>query len=402
MNIHHVLFFCFMSALCGDTGLVSAKLNIYTGAEGGRGSITCYISKPKNIKFFCKEECKAEGILIKTEDVRGQNGRFSIEYKRESSGRGVLTVTITNLTKSDSGQYRSGLGTDLVPDKYCDFDIRVSDELPDGNTHFFSTDIEGENITLPCLDDVQSKQKFLCKDECKTEGDIIIETDVNRAQSGRYSIEYREGSTFGLYVIITNASQSDTGWYKCGYGRALSPDSSNTVPVLVIGDPSKPNRTPPPFSTSVPSASTPTTQSLNLSSTSFTTLSSFPGKTNQSSAADPSKPNKTPPPFSTSVQSASTPTTQSFKLSSRSFTILSSFPKTTNQPSAEVSSSVPHPGYIWGLVVLLVVVSVLTLYIWKMRRDFRSGSRITEIPFTYRDLAPASTCEDSAVKTCSD
>ncbi|XP_030278829.1 polymeric immunoglobulin receptor-like [Sparus aurata] len=238
MNIHHVLFFCFISALCGDTGLVSAKLNIYTGAEGGSGSITCYISKPKNIKFFCKEECKAEGILVKTEDVRGQNGRFSTEYEGESSGRGVLTVTITNLTKSDTGQYRCGLGTDLVPDSYSDFEIRVSDELPDVNTRFTKTDTEGENITRGCSDTVSGKQMFLCKDECKTEEDIIIETDGSRAQSGRYSIEYREGSTFGLYVIITNASKSDTGWYKCGNGRALSPDSSNTFTILVIGDPS--------------------------------------------------------------------------------------------------------------------------------------------------------------------
>ncbi|XP_073325565.1 C-type mannose receptor 2-like [Pagrus major] len=44
-------------------------------------------------------------------------------------------------------------------------------------------------------------------------------------------------------------------------------------------------------------------------------------------------------------------------------------------------SSVPHPGYIWGLVVSLVVVFLLILYIWKMRRDFRSSSRNTEIPF---------------------
>ncbi|XP_030278830.1 polymeric immunoglobulin receptor-like [Sparus aurata] len=256
MNIHHVLFFCFISALCGDTGLVSAKLSIYTGAEGGNGSITCYISKPKNIKFFCKEECKAEGILVKTEDVRAQNGRFSTEYKGESSGRGVLTVTITNLTKSDAGQYRCGLGTALVPDSYADFEIGVSDEMPFGNTCFFRTDTEGENITFGCSGTVSGKQKFLCKDECKTEEDIIIETDGNRAQSGRYSIEYDEGSTFGLSVTITNASKSDTGRYKCGYGRALSPDSSNTFPIIVMGD-------------------------LSASSRSFTPPSVFPETTNQ-------------------------------------------------------------------------------------------------------------------------
>ncbi|KAM8755149.1 polymeric immunoglobulin receptor-like isoform 1-T1 [Acanthopagrus schlegelii] len=238
MNIHHVLFFCFISALCGDTGLVSAKLYIYTGAEGGNGSITCYLSQPKNTKYFCKEECEAENTLVKTVDVRAQNGRFSTEYRGESSGRGVLTVTFTNLTMSDAGRYRCGLGTDLAPDSYSDFVIRVSDELLFGNTRFYRTDTEGENITFGCSGTVSGKQKFLCKDECKTEEDIIIETDGNRAQSGRYSIEYIEGSTFGLSVTITNASKSDTRRYKCGYGRALSPDSSNTYPIFVIGDPS--------------------------------------------------------------------------------------------------------------------------------------------------------------------
>ncbi|XP_036959313.1 uncharacterized protein LOC119022476 isoform X2 [Acanthopagrus latus] len=409
MNIHHVLLFCFISALCGDTGLVSAKLNIFTGAEGTSGSITCYISQHKKMKFLCKEECKGEGILIKTVDIRAQNGRFSIEYKRKSSGRGVLTVTITNLTKSDAGRYRSGLGTDLVLDSYRDFEIRVSDELPFRNTGFVRTDIEGENITFGCSGTVYKKQKFLCKDECKTKEDIIIETNGNRTQRGRYSVEYREGSTFGLYVNITNVSKSDTGWYKCGYGRALSPHSFYKFSIFVIDDPSKPNRTPQPFSTSVPSASTPTAQSLNLSSRSFTTSSSFTRNTNQPSAAastDPSKPNRTPPPFSTSVPSASTPRTQSLNLSSRSFTTSLSFPKTANYPLAPVCSSAPHPGYIWVLVillaVLLVVISVLILCIWKMRRDFRSSRRYTEIPVTDNELAPASTCEDSTNRTCSD
>ena len=119
--------FIFPTALCRDTGLVSAKLNIYTGAEGGNGSITCYLSRPKNTKYFCKEECEAENTLIKTVDIRAQNGRFSTEYRGESSGIGVLTVTITNLTMSDAGRYRCGLGTDLAPDSYSDFVIRVSD-----------------------------------------------------------------------------------------------------------------------------------------------------------------------------------------------------------------------------------------------------------------------------------
>ena len=38
-----------------------------------------------------------------------------------------MTVAITQLTKSDSGRYRFGLGGSLVPDDYRDIDVRVTD-----------------------------------------------------------------------------------------------------------------------------------------------------------------------------------------------------------------------------------------------------------------------------------
>ena len=36
-------------------------------------------------------------------------------------------MAIKQLTKSDSGRYRYGLGGSLVPDSYCDFDVIVTD-----------------------------------------------------------------------------------------------------------------------------------------------------------------------------------------------------------------------------------------------------------------------------------
>ncbi|XP_018559391.1 uncharacterized protein LOC108902133 [Lates calcarifer] len=256
MNLHHVLFFCFFSALCGG----NSGINIYTGPEGGSGTINCHFTLPGNRKFFCKNECKGEDILVQTDDVRANRGRYSIEYKGESSGRGIVSMTIRNLTQSDSGtQYRCGLGGSLVPDSFWDFEVRVSDELLDRKSGFIRTNIEGENVTYPCIDAVNRDRIFFCKGECKKEEDIFIETNGNRAQSGRYSIEYKEGSTFGLDVTITQVLKSDSGQYRCGYGRALSPDSSRTFSVIVVDAPttSKPTWTHRPSSTSVPSASTP-------------------------------------------------------------------------------------------------------------------------------------------------
>ena len=77
--------------------------------------------------FFCKGECKEEDILIKTDDVTAQSGRYSIRYEGESSGSRYVSVTITQLTKSDSGRYRCGLGGSSGPDSYTDFDVTVTD-----------------------------------------------------------------------------------------------------------------------------------------------------------------------------------------------------------------------------------------------------------------------------------
>ncbi|XP_078025855.1 polymeric immunoglobulin receptor-like [Epinephelus lanceolatus] len=281
MNIHCVVFLCFLSAaLCGgNTGLVSAKVNIYTGAEGGTGSLSCHLFRFGKRKFFCRDECKEEDILIKTDKSRAQNGRYSIKYRRGTSTRGILTVTITNMTKSDSGQYRCGLGGTFLPWSYYDFQVRVLDAALAGHSDFIHTDTEGETITYPCSRTVYGRWKFLCKDDCEHDEDILIETDGSRAQSGRYSIEYKVGSVFGLYVTITQVTKSDTGWYWCGYGRALSPDSELGFQILVIDAPttSSPNQTLQPFSALVPSDSTPTaTQSFTSSSGGFTPSAVFP------------------------------------------------------------------------------------------------------------------------------
>ncbi|XP_042265595.1 uncharacterized protein LOC121896033 [Thunnus maccoyii] len=128
MNIHHVLFFCFLSALQdGNTGLVNA-INLFAGAEGGSGSIICHLTSSGSTKLFCKGECKEEDILIETDGVTAQSGRHSIRYEDGSSGRRSVTVTITQLTKSDSGRYRCGLEGSSVPDSYTDFDVTVTDE----------------------------------------------------------------------------------------------------------------------------------------------------------------------------------------------------------------------------------------------------------------------------------
>lgn len=110
-----------------------------------------------------------------------------------------------------------------------------STEHLDTKSGFIPTSVEGDTLRYPCFKKVNVSRFFFCKGECKKEEDILIETDQKSLQRGRYSIEYMEGSAFGLYVTIAQVTKSDIGQYKCGYGRALSTDSSPiTFPVIVI------------------------------------------------------------------------------------------------------------------------------------------------------------------------
>ncbi|XP_045911409.1 uncharacterized protein LOC123974630 [Micropterus dolomieu] len=160
--------------------------------------------------------------------------------------------------------------------------------LHDGNTGLINAEIlvkQGGNITRACSFKLSGSRKIFCKEECE-EQDILVETDGDRAQSGRYSIEYKEGSfpvsDTLLYVSITNLTKSDSGRYRCSLDGYWAPDSYEEFDIRVEDDPttSKPNWTPRPFSTSVPSASTLTT-TQSLSSGRSTPSSASPEVTKQ-------------------------------------------------------------------------------------------------------------------------
>ncbi|KAL3064798.1 hypothetical protein OYC64_000932 [Pagothenia borchgrevinki] len=105
MNISRTLICFFLFSLQdGSTGLVSDQLSVYSVTEGADVRVECPFTSYKKSSFFCKEKCKQEDILIETTDAEDyQSGRYSIDHKQKG-----FFVTITQLTKSDSGEYRCG------------------------------------------------------------------------------------------------------------------------------------------------------------------------------------------------------------------------------------------------------------------------------------------------------
>ncbi|XP_078112023.1 uncharacterized protein LOC144521353 isoform X1 [Sander vitreus] len=127
-----------------------------------------------------------------------------------------------------------------------------------------STGTEGGNITVRCSFTFSGKRRIFCKNKCK-DGDILIDTEEDTAQRGRYSIEHKNSmfSETVLYVSIRNLTQSDSGRYRCGLDRSLFPSSYQEIEIQVTDAPTSPLR---PSSPSVPSDSTLMT-SQSLSST---------------------------------------------------------------------------------------------------------------------------------------
>ena len=111
----------------GNTGLNNAEII----TENGGGNIThgCSFSFSGSRKIFCKDGCEEKDILVETTGDRAQRGRYSIEWKKpaDTFTYSVLYVSITNLTKSDSGRYTCRLVRDLLPDSNKEFEIRVED-----------------------------------------------------------------------------------------------------------------------------------------------------------------------------------------------------------------------------------------------------------------------------------
>ncbi|XP_022619659.1 polymeric immunoglobulin receptor-like [Seriola dumerili] len=226
MKVSHTLICCFFLSLQDG----SAAL-VYSGTEGGDVTVQCSFGLFDQTKVFCKNQCKEEDILIETTNNRARSGRYSMEYKRYTKG-GDLFVTITQLTKSDSGRYRCRLGTSHF--LYEDLEIIVTDALLDGNRVKELHKRTGGTVTVECSFSSTGTWKFFCKNQCRTRDDILIETDADTLQRGRYSFTYLTGSgRVSLFVTITQLTTSDSGRYRCRQGRTFSSSSHRDFEIFV-------------------------------------------------------------------------------------------------------------------------------------------------------------------------
>ncbi|XP_023812741.1 uncharacterized protein LOC105354459 isoform X2 [Oryzias latipes] len=128
MRVCQSLICClFLTALQDRDSLVDAETNIYAKREGEDITVRCYLGYLGSRKLLCKETCEEGNILIDTYGDEDQRGRYSIKYKSHPFTSSILDVTITKLTKSDSGWYRCKLCEGWSPDSEDNLKLIVTE-----------------------------------------------------------------------------------------------------------------------------------------------------------------------------------------------------------------------------------------------------------------------------------
>ncbi|KAF7210481.1 polymeric immunoglobulin receptor [Nothobranchius furzeri] len=185
---------------------------------GSSLTVACSFSDPGRKKLFCRGECDGDRILVQTDGVKGQMGRYRIESEKRSS-EAVLYVSIKQLTWSDSGLYRCHLDIPNWPDPYVEFTLSVTDALVDGTKVQHIVKPAGSSLTVACSVSDPGRTKLFCRGGC--DGDrILVQTDGVKGQMGRYRIESeKRSSETVLYVSIKQLTRSDSGLYRCQQGR---------------------------------------------------------------------------------------------------------------------------------------------------------------------------------------
>ncbi|XP_013855552.1 polymeric immunoglobulin receptor, partial [Austrofundulus limnaeus] len=113
-----------------DALLKEDKVHHFKKTSGSSLTLGCSFSFSGRRQFFCGGRCDDE-ILLQTDRVRAENGRYRIDYKVTNGGSFVF-VTINQLITSDSGPYRCALDSTNQRGSYRDFTVSVTDETSGG------------------------------------------------------------------------------------------------------------------------------------------------------------------------------------------------------------------------------------------------------------------------------
>ncbi|XP_039878810.1 uncharacterized protein LOC120728127 isoform X1 [Simochromis diagramma] len=109
------------------------QLKHFDKETGSSLTVGCYFNQSGGQKYLCRGECGEHEVLFQTDGEDNFKDRYRIGFRGTSEekykGGGILYVTITQLTESDSGRYRCSLNPAAGQGSFRDFEISVTDAV---------------------------------------------------------------------------------------------------------------------------------------------------------------------------------------------------------------------------------------------------------------------------------
>ncbi|CAI5679526.1 unnamed protein product [Oreochromis niloticus] len=177
--------------------------------EGHSESVSCrYESQYQNsLKYICRgnrpSTCLQQALI--TSDTK-QNARFRLD---DDKVLGTFTVTISNLTRNDSGSYLCGVHRNSELDVFSAIELKIEEWCCVKSTKINGT--AGHPLILHCPYPPQhwDNRKFLCKGDHRNNC-----SDMVTSQS-RFTLQDAAASS-SFTVRITELEAADGGTYWCG------------------------------------------------------------------------------------------------------------------------------------------------------------------------------------------
>ncbi|XP_059409030.1 uncharacterized protein LOC132142860 [Carassius carassius] len=230
------------------------SMNALTAPVGGNVTFHCsHLMARGNIKYFCRDSCAVENILIKTNAGANptRRGRYTIHDKGSD-----FTVTITDLRLSDSATYICAVERLLIDTYTYGTRLHVfqenkgtsmtkrstADSSPETMHRSALSVVVGAPVTVtgyrgeradircPYESGYESNSKYLCKGECR-DRNIIVKSG-SPAEDQRFSL--RDDTTARVFTVtITDLRSADEGRYWCGVERSVIKDVYSEIMLLV-------------------------------------------------------------------------------------------------------------------------------------------------------------------------
>nr|XP_024662309.1 uncharacterized protein LOC105941287 isoform X2 [Maylandia zebra] len=120
------------------------QLKHFDKETGSSLTVGCSFNPAGGHKYLCRGECGEHEVLLQTDGEDDFKNRYRIGFRGTSEekykGGGILYVTITQLTESDSGRYRCSLNPAVGQGSFRDFEINVTDVVQSASSPSLTTE----------------------------------------------------------------------------------------------------------------------------------------------------------------------------------------------------------------------------------------------------------------------